>query len=155
MLAFLPSLQHMRLGAGSEESVEMALFGARAAKPFQTRNPQRDRDTDVARAGRLRAFLDELRSEIEHERDGLRGRYESVTARAAFSQQALEQDEAGPEMASAVDQLTQTMIHYTKRIEALEEQAAFVNELRQRAELFAQQTEQVADFAGKPVRPSA
>lgn len=133
----------------------MALFGMRAAKPFQTRNPQRDRDTDEARAGRLRAFLDELHDEIERERDGLRGRYESVTARAAFSQQALEQDDAGPEMASTVDHLTQTMIDYTRRLEALETQAAFVNELRQRAAPFPQQTEQVADFAAAPARPTA
>jgi hypothetical protein len=133
----------------------MALFGMRAAKPFQTRNPQRDRDTDAARAGRLRAFLDDLGADIERERDGLRGRYESVTARAAFSQQALEQNEAGPDMASSVDQLTRTMIDYTRRLAALEEQAAFVNALRERAGLFPQQTEQVANFAGAAARPPA
>ena len=133
----------------------MALFGMRAAKPFQTRNPQRDRDTDAARAGRLRAFLGDLGAEIERELDGLRGRYESVTARAAFSQQALEQDEAGPEMSSSVDQLTQTMIDYTRRLDALERQAAFVNELRERAGLFPQQTEEVAAAAVVSARPPA
>jgi hypothetical protein len=121
----------------------MALFGGRGAKPFQTRNPRRDSDTDAARTMRLNAFLDDLRTEIERERDGLRGRYESITARAAFSQQALEQDEAGPEMASAVGQLTQTMIDYTKRIEALGVQAAFVNDLREAAARFPQQTKGV------------
>lgn len=133
----------------------MALFGTRAANLFRTRNPQRDRETDAARAARLNAFLGDLRSEIERERDGLRGRYESVTARAAFSQQALEQDEAGPEMESAVDQLTQTMIDYTRRLDALEAQAVFVNELCERAALFPQQKEEVAAAAAVPVRPSA
>ncbi|MHA6686713.1 hypothetical protein [Mesorhizobium sp. A556] len=133
----------------------MALFSVRAANPFRTRNPRRDRDTDAARAGRLRAFLDDLVTEIEHERDGLRGRYESVTVRAAFSQQALEQDEAGPEMASSVDQLTQTMIDYTRRLDALGQQAAFVNGLRERVALFPQQTEEVAAAAAASVRPSA
>jgi len=78
-----------------------------------------------------------------------------VTARAAFSQQALEQDEAGPEMESAVDQLTQTMIDYTRRLDALEAQAVFVNELCERAALFPQQKEEVAAAAAVPVRPSA
>lgn len=133
----------------------MALFGARAANSFQTRNPRRDRDMDAARAGRLRAFLDDLLTEIEHERDGLRGRYESVTARAAFSQQALEHDEAGPNMASSVERLTQTMIDYSRRLDALEEQAAFVNGLRERAGLFPQQTEEVGAGAAGSARPPA
>lgn len=133
----------------------MALFGARSGKPFRTRNPQRDRETDAARAARLNAFLDDLCTEIVRERDGLRGRYDSVTARAAFSQQALEHDEAGPEMSSSVDRLTQTMIDYTRRLDALEEQTAFVNALRERAGLFPQQKEEVANFAGDSARPPA
>lgn len=130
----------------------MALFGARS---FRTRDPRRDRETDAARTARLQAFLDEMRAEIEKERDGLRGRYRAVTERAAFSQQALELDEAAPEMSSSVDQLTRTMIDYTKRLAALEEQVAFVNTLRERAGLFPQQTEEVGDFAGTSARPPA
>lgn len=133
----------------------MALFGARAAKLFRIRNPQRDRETDAARAVRLNAFLDDLRAEIERERDGLRDRRESVTARVAFSQLALEQDEAGPEMASAVDRLTQTMIDCTRRLDTLEAQAAFVNELRRHAGLFPQQTAEVAVSAAGAARPPA
>jgi hypothetical protein len=145
----------MNSPAKSKEIVQMALFGTRAATLFRTRNPQRDRDTDAARAGRLRAFLDELHGEIEHERDGLRGRYENVTARAAFSQQALEQDEAGPKTASSIDQLTQTMIDYTRRLAALEAQVDFVNGLRERAARFPQQTEEVGAGTADPTRPGA
>jgi len=133
----------------------MALFGTRAAKPFRTRDPRRDRESDAARALRLRAFLDDLHAEIEHERDGLRGRYESVTTRAAFSQQALEQDEAGPGMASSIDELTRTMIDYTRRIAALEAQAVFVNGLREHAARFPQQTEEVGAAGSHSVRPGA
>jgi hypothetical protein len=140
---------------GTKETVEMALFSVRAANPFRTRSRRRDRDTDAARAGRLRAFLDDLLTGIEHERDGLRGRYESVAARAAFSQQALEQDEAGPEMASSIDQLTRTMIDYRRRLDALGQQAAFVNGLRERAVQFPQQTEEVGAAAAASVRPPA
>jgi hypothetical protein len=131
----------------------MALFGARSAKPFRTRGPQRDRETDNARISRLFAHLDDLRAEIERERDGLRSRYESVTARAAFSQQALENDQTAPEMSSAVDELTRTMINYTRRLAALDEQAAFVIDLRERAGLFPQQKDEVADFSGDDARP--
>jgi len=133
----------------------MALFGTRAANLFRTRNPRRDRETDAARALRLRAFLDDFRAEIEREHDGLRDRYESVTTRAAFSQQALEHHEAGPGMASSVDQLTRTMIDYTRRLATLEAQAAFVNELRRHAGLFPQQTEEVAAAPAVPARRSA
>jgi hypothetical protein len=134
---------------------DMAIFGARAANPFRTRGPQRDRETDAARFSRLCAWLDDLHAEIERERNGLRGRYESVTARAAFSQQALEDEQAGPEMSSAVDELTRTMINYTTRLAALEQQAAFVIELRERAGQFPQQKEEVTDFQGGSARPSA
>lgn len=133
----------------------MALFGFRSAKPFRTRNPQRDRDTDAARALRLCGLLDELRAEMEQERDGLRGRYEDVTARAAFSQQALDDERAGPEMSSAVEELTGTLIHYTKRLALLEAQVEFVTGLRGRAGLFPQQNDEVQAWPGLGERPPA
>ncbi len=123
----------------------MALFGLRAGNPFRTRDPGRDRETDAARALRINAFLADLLTEIERERDGLRGRYESATARAAFSQQALEDDGAGPEMAASVDRITRTMIDFTRRLDMLEAQAAFVIDLRERAGQFPQQTVDVRD----------
>jgi transposase len=147
--------ESLRLEIFKRRLSDMALFGARAAKPFRIRGLQRDRETDTTRLSRLCASLDGLRAEIEQERNGLRGRYESVTARAAFSQQALENDQGGPEMSSTVDELTRTMINYTKRLAALEEQIAFVIELRERAGLFPLQKEEVADFAGTPARPPA
>jgi len=133
----------------------MALFGMRATKPFRTRNPQRDRETDAARAARLNAFLNDLRVEIERERDGLRGRYEDVTERAAFSQQALEDDEAGPGMSSAIEDMTRTMVRYSDRLAALEEQAAFVIELLDHASLFPQQSGGAPDPASASASPPA
>jgi hypothetical protein len=47
------------------------------------------------------------------------------------------------------------MIDYTRRLAALEAQAVFVNELRERAALFPQQTEEVGAAAADPVRPGA
>lgn len=130
----------------------MALFGE---PTFRTRDPRRDRDTDRGRISRLCAFLDGLHAEIENERDGLRRRYESVETRAAFSQQALEDEQAGPEMSAAVEEMTRTMINYTRRLAELEEQAAFVIQLRERAGLFPQQKEEVAALPGSAGRPPA
>ena len=133
----------------------MALFGMRATKPFRTRNPQRDRETDAARAMRLNAFLNELRVEIERERDGLRNRHDSVSERAAFSQQKLEDDGGGPEMSSAIEDMTRTMVRYSDRLAALEDQVAFVIELIDHAGLFPQQTDGAADSAAISARPPA
>lgn len=112
----------------------MALFGF--VRPFRVRSPQRDRATDAARVARLNAMLVDLRVELERERDGLRGRYESSAMRAAFSQEALENDPARTAMSSAVDGLTDEMIRYSARMTTLGEQIAFVTEMRKRLDLF-------------------
>jgi hypothetical protein len=54
-----------------------------------------------------------------------------VAARAAFSQLALEDDQADPALSSTVDALTETMIRYRARLKALEEQVVFVTGLRE------------------------
>lgn len=111
----------------------MALFR------FRTRNPDRDRETDENRQRRLRLFLDELRSEIQRERDGLKERYEKITADAAFSQQALEDNRAASATSSRIDEMTESMIGYTKRIGLLEQQIGFMNEMLGQAKLFSRQ----------------
>lgn len=78
-----------------------------------------------------------------------------MAVRAAFSQQALEQDEAGLQTAPSVDQLTRTIIAYRRWLDALGRQTAFVNGLRERTALFPQQTEEAAASAAASVRPSA
>ncbi|MGB3386978.1 MAG: hypothetical protein WBA88_03245 [Pseudaminobacter sp.] len=110
----------------------MALFG------FRTRNPERDRETDESRQQRLRQFLGDLRAEIQRERDGLKERYEKITADAAFSQQALEDNRAAADTSSKIDEMTESMIRYTKRIGSLEQQISFMNQMLGQAELFSQ-----------------
>jgi len=110
----------------------MALFR------FKTRNPNRDRETDAGRMQRLRQVLDEIHDEIENEKNGLRNRYDKVTADAAFSQQALEDDRVDAGMSSKIDELTEAMIRYTKRLASLDGQIGFVTELRGRIEQFSQ-----------------
>lgn len=114
----------------------MALLKFRKADPFRVRSTQRDRETDSARQTRLCGALDDFRTEIAREHEGLRARYESVAVRAAFSQQALEGDLADTAMSSTVDDLTETMIHYRTRLQVLAQQIAFVTALREEAERF-------------------
>jgi hypothetical protein len=111
----------------------MALFR------FQTRNPNRDHETDSGRLQRLRRLLDDLSAEMERERDGLRDRYEKVAADAAFSQQALENDRVGAAVSSKIDGMTETMIRYRGRIQSLEKQIGFVTELHGQVDAFSQE----------------
>lgn len=119
----------------------MALFR------FRTRNPLRDRQTDAERLQRLRRSVEGIRVEIERERDGLRARYDNVMADAAFSQQALEDERAGADISLKIDDMTETMIRYDKRIALLEAQAAFVTDIDRRIEEFSQQNEEGASPA--------
>jgi hypothetical protein len=106
---------------------------------FQTRNPNRDRETDADRMNRLDRMLDELRAEMERERTGLTNRYEKVAADAAFSQQALESDRVEASISSKIDDMTDTMIRYRGRIQSLEKQIGFVTELHGRVTAFSQE----------------
>lgn len=127
----------------------MALFGFNTRKQFRVRSLRRDRETDATRAARMLGLVDGLRKEIERERDGLRDRYESIAAQAAFSQQALE-DEQDTSMSSTITDLTDVMIRYSARIAALEKQIDFVTSLRGQAELFPYENEEIATPAPAP-----
>ena len=68
----------------------------------------------------------------------LRDRYEKVTADAAFSQQGLEDGRAGDGTSSKIDDMTGTMIRYTKRMASLQSQIDFVTEIGRKVEAFSQ-----------------
>ncbi len=129
----------------------MALFKFNARKPFRVRSLRRDRETDATRAARLLGLVEGLRKEIERERDGLRDRHESIAAQAAFSQQALEDDQ-DTSISPVINDLTDVMIRYSARIAALEKQIDFVTGLRAEAELFPYENEDVATPATAPRR---
>ncbi|WP_353643829.1 hypothetical protein [Mesorhizobium sp. WSM2239] len=84
-------------------------------------------------------MIEDLRAEMERERNGLRDRYEKVAADAAFSQQALENDRVGAAMSSKIDDMTDTMIRYRGRIQSLEKQIGFVTDLYGQVEAFSQE----------------
>lgn len=103
---------------------------------FRVRSPARDRETDVDRMQRLHEHIAAVRVDMERERDGLRDRYEKVTANAAFSLLALEED-GGPGIASKIGDMTDAMIRYARRIASLESQIGFVSDLDQQIEQFS------------------
>lgn len=106
---------------------------------FRVRSPERDRETDRDRQQRLHQLLSDIRAEMEREREGLRARYEKVTADAAFSQQALEDDSVDVAVSAKIDDMTEAMIRYTKRMASLETQIGFVTGIDRRIEQFFEQ----------------
>lgn len=107
----------------------MPLFG------FRTRNPQRDRDTDLGRLDRLFGLLRQLRAEAEAERSGLEARYEKAQASAAFALEAFDNG-GGEELSSKADDLTLSMRRYHGRIANLEKQIAFMERTESEARAF-------------------
>ena len=107
---------------------------------FRTRSRERDRETDFDRLRRLQQSLGDIRKEMERERNGLRDRYEKVTANAAFSLLAMEDSRGGTGLTSRIGDMTDTLIRCARRIASLEGQIGFVTDLDRRIELFSQET---------------
>jgi hypothetical protein len=118
--------------------------------PFRNRSAQRDSQTDTGRLQRLHKALSVIRGEMETERLGLRDRYESVMANAAFSQQLVEDDGGSGGISSKVDDMTCTMIRTTTRIAQLQEQIYFVTEMAGSLDTFAHRSAE-----NETVRPLA
>ncbi|MFC6489120.1 hypothetical protein [Nitratireductor sp. GCM10026969] len=102
---------------------------------FRTRNPQRDRATDLGRRDRLLQLLHQLHAEIEAERSGLQARYETAQTSAAFALEAFENGE-GEALSAKADDLSTQMQRYQARIAALEGQAAFMRHAEMDAKAF-------------------
>lgn len=107
-----------------------AIFG------FKTRSPDRDRETDKARFEQLSQILVRLAAEIESEGAGIRNRYESVSANAAFLAEAVDNEAASPQRIAEMDQLTSSLKACHRRIDALEAQAALIDRLRHLVDTF-------------------
>ncbi len=101
----------------------MALFG------FRTRNPERDRLSDATRFLSIKRAIRDVVVETERERDGFRRRYDDASVNAAFSFENMENEGETAKASAQVDNLTQALTRFSQRIDFLEKQMAFMQEI--------------------------
>jgi len=97
---------------------------------FRSRNPARDRETDLQRFDRLAKLFDQIAAEIETERTGLENRYRSTAANAAFLVEAMENGSASTSKGSDVSAMTNSILNCERRIAELARQKSLMKELR-------------------------
>ncbi|CAH2398347.1 hypothetical protein [Mesorhizobium escarrei] len=97
---------------------------------FRSRDPARDRQTDVSRLDRLAKLLDQIAAEIEAEKNGLENRYRTKATNAAFLVEAMENGAASSSRSSEVSELTKSILNYERRIAALARQYELMKGLR-------------------------
>ncbi|MDX8453275.1 hypothetical protein RFM98_10945 [Mesorhizobium sp. VK9D] len=97
---------------------------------FRSRDPARDRNTDLQRFDRLAKLFDQIAVEIEAEKTGLENRYKSTAANAAFLVEAMENGSAPTSKGSEVSAMTNSILNCERRIAELVRQKGLVKELR-------------------------
>jgi hypothetical protein len=96
---------------------------------FRSRNPARDRQTDISRLDRLARLFDQISAEVEAEKSGLENRYRTKATNAAFLVEAMENGSASGR-ASEVDELTKSILNCERRIAMLSQQHLRMKGLR-------------------------
>jgi hypothetical protein len=97
---------------------------------FRSRDPARDRQTDISRLDRLARLLDQIAAEVEAEKSGLEKRYRSEATNAAFLVEAMENGAASSNRSLEVGELTKSILNCERRIAALTRQNELIKELR-------------------------
>jgi hypothetical protein len=97
---------------------------------FRSRDPARDRQTDVARLDRLAKLFEQIAVEIEAERTGLESRYRKTATNAAFLVEAMENGSTSDRRSFEVSALTESILNCERRIAALSRQNRMMKELR-------------------------
>ncbi|MFC5584164.1 hypothetical protein ACFPOD_03500 [Nitratireductor kimnyeongensis] len=110
---------------------------------LRIRSAARDEETDNLRFNTLTHTLDLLDRELRAERRGLKERCERLAATAAFAQERFESNGSENSLSTRIDDMTQSMKAYTRRMETLQRQSELVQLLRSTA----------SDFAGTAEKP--
>jgi small-conductance mechanosensitive channel len=97
---------------------------------FRSRDPARDRQTDISRLDRLAKLLDQIAAEIEAEKNGLENRYRTKATNAAFLVEAMENGAASSSRSAEVSELTKSILNCEQRIAALVRQNELMKDLR-------------------------
>ncbi|TPM36160.1 hypothetical protein [Mesorhizobium sp. B2-3-4] len=119
---------------------------------FRSRDPARDRQTDVARLDRLARLFEQIAAEIDAEKTGLEARYRKEATNAAFLVEAMENGSASDRRSSEVDALTQSILNTERRIAALSRQGGAMRELRHSLDMVFD--ENAATDSAATVRPA-
>lgn len=117
---------------------------------FRSRDPARDRQTDISRLDRLAKLLDQIAAEVEAEKNGLENRYRTKATNAAFLVEAMENGAASSSRSSEVSELTKSILNYERRIAALARQNELMKDLRHLLDAIFDESAQrssKADFA--------
>lgn len=119
---------------------------------FRSRDPARDRQTDISRLHRLAKLLDQIAAEVEAEKNGLENRYRTKATNAAFLVEAMENGAASSSRSSEVSELTKSILNYERRIAALARQNELMKDLRHSLDAIFDESDQrsstaKADFA--------
>ncbi|MFA6157553.1 hypothetical protein [Mesorhizobium sp.] len=97
---------------------------------FRSRDPARDRQTDVSRLDRLAKLFEQIAAEIEAEKAGLESRYRKTSTNAAFLVEAMENGSSSDRRSSEVSALTRSILNSERRITALSRQNGMLERLR-------------------------
>jgi hypothetical protein len=97
---------------------------------FRSRDPARDKQTDISRLDRLARLLDQIAAEVEAEKSGLENRYRTNVTNAAFLVEAMENGAASSSRSLEVGELTTSILNCEQRIAALSRQNGLIKELR-------------------------
>ena len=99
-----------------------------SSRGFRSRSLRRDSETDQVRFDRVIQLVRNLRSEIHNEYNGLKQRHSNATISAA-SAQAASENEGNDSNSERIDELTREIIRYPKRLEKLDEQLRYFQQL--------------------------
>lgn len=125
-----------------------SLFG------FRSRDPARDKQTDLARFDRLAKLLDQITAEIAAEKTGLEARYRSKSTNAAFLVESMENGSASARKLSEVGELTKSILNCEQRIAELVRQTSRMKELRHSLDAIVGEDGQSSDSHGEYVKPA-
>jgi hypothetical protein len=98
-------------------------------EPFRTRSASRDEETDRQRIERLTTMLSSVHDDIKREREGLSRRYEESRRDAGFALEALNERPSNSKLAQRLDQHSEAILKYEKRLQILETQTVLLKRL--------------------------
>jgi hypothetical protein len=119
---------------------------------FRSRDPARDKQTDLARFDRLAKLLDQITAEIAAEKTGLENRYRSKSTNAAFLVESMENGSTSASKASEVGELTKSILNCEQRIAELVRQTSRMKELRHSLDAIVEENGQGSEQQGEYVK---